>query len=109
MAAADLVLSRAGAMTVSELAAAGRPSILVPFAAAAAGHQLENAKALYKAGASIVIDEKDLEAESLAGTIAEIMKDRARLAAMALKARSLAKPHAAADLAKLLFEAEAAR
>ena len=109
MAAADLVLARAGAMTVSELAAAGRPSILVPFGAAAAGHQLENARALYKAGASIVIDEKNLEAESLAGTIVELMKNRARLTAMAQKARSLARPNAAADLAKLLFEAEAAR
>ncbi len=109
MAAADLVLSRAGAMTVSELAAAGRPSILVPFGAAAAGHQLENARALYRAGASIVIDEKQFEAESLAGTIAEVMKDRARLAAMAQKAKSLARPNAAADLARLLFEAEATR
>ena len=109
MAAADLVLSRAGAVTVAELAAAGRPSILVPFAAAAAGHQLENAKALYKAGASIVIDEKDFEAESLAGTIAELIKDRARLTAMAQKAKSLARPNAAADLVKLLFEAEATR
>jgi len=109
MAAADLVLSRAGATTVSELAAAGRASILVPFGAAAAGHQLENARALHRAGASIVIDEKQLEAESLAGTIAEVMKDRARLAAMAQKAKSLAKPNAAADLARLLFEAEATR
>ena len=60
-------------------------------------------------GASIVIDEKDFEAESLAGTIAEIMKDRARLTAMAQKAKSLARPNAAADLARLLFEAEATR
>ena len=56
-----------------------------------------------------MIDEKDFEAESLAGTIAEIMTDRGRLTAMAQKARSLAKPNAAADLAKLLFEAEAVR
>ena len=109
MAAADLVLSRAGAMTVSELAAAGRPSILVPFGAAAAGHQLENARALSKAGAAVVIDEKDLDAESLAGTVVELLRDRARLTAMGQKARSLARPNAAADLAKLLFEAEAAR
>ena len=109
MAAADLVLSRAGAMTVSELAAAGRPSILVPFGAAAAGHQFENARALAKAGAAVVIDEKDFAAESLAGTVVELLKDRARLTAMGQKARSLARPNAAADLAKLLFEAEAAR
>ena len=109
MAAADLVLSRAGAMTVSELAAAGRPSILVPLGAAAAGHQLENARALSKAGAAVVIDEKDLDAESLAGTVVELLRDRARLTAMGQKARSLARPNAAADLAKLLFEAEAAR
>jgi UDP-N-acetylglucosamine--N-acetylmuramyl-(pentapeptide) pyrophosphoryl-undecaprenol N-acetylglucosamine transferase len=109
MASADLVLSRAGAMTVAELAAAGRPSILVPFGAAAAGHQLENARALYRAGASIVIDEKDFEAESLAGTVVELLKDRSRLIAMGQKARSLARPKAAADLAKLLFEAEATR
>lgn len=109
MAAADLVLSRAGATTVSELAAAGRPSILVPFAAAAAGHQRENARALFRAGAAVVIDEKDFEAESLAGTVVDLLKDRARLAAMGQKARSLARPNAASDLVKLLFEAEAAR
>ncbi len=109
MAAADLVLSRAGAMTVSELAAAGRPSILVPFGAAAAGHQLENARALFRAGAAVVIAEKDFAAESLAGTVVDLLKNRARLVAMGQKARSLARPDAAADLAKLLFEAEAAR
>jgi UDP-N-acetylglucosamine--N-acetylmuramyl-(pentapeptide) pyrophosphoryl-undecaprenol N-acetylglucosamine transferase len=109
MAAADLVLARAGAMSVSELAAAGRPSILVPFGAAAAGHQLENARALARAGAAVVIGEKDFAAESLAGTVVELLKDRARLTAMGQKARSLARPNAAADLAKVLFEAEAAR
>jgi UDP-N-acetylglucosamine--N-acetylmuramyl-(pentapeptide) pyrophosphoryl-undecaprenol N-acetylglucosamine transferase len=109
MAAADLVVSRAGAMTVSELASAGRPAILVPFGAAAGGHQLENARALEKAGAAVVIAEKDLTAESLAGTVVELFKDRARLAGMGLKARALARPDAARDLARLLFEAESAR
>ncbi len=109
MAAADLVVSRAGAMTVAELAAAGRTSILVPFGAAAAGHQLENARALARAGAAVVIAEKDFTAETLAGTIAELFKDRSRLAAMGQKARSLARPDAARDLARLLFEAEVAR
>jgi UDP-N-acetylglucosamine--N-acetylmuramyl-(pentapeptide) pyrophosphoryl-undecaprenol N-acetylglucosamine transferase len=109
MAAADLVVSRAGAMTVAELAAAGRPSILVPFGAAAAGHQLENARALAKVGAAVVIAEKDFTAENLAGTVAELFRDRARLAAMGQKARSLARPDAARDLARLLFEAEGTR
>jgi len=106
---ADLVLSRAGAMTVSELAAAGRPSILVPFAAAAAGHQLFNARAMNKAGAAVIVLEKDLTAENLAGTVVSLFEARDRLVAMSQKARSLARPDAAKDLARLLFEAETAR
>ncbi len=109
MAAADLVVSRSGALTVAELAAAGRPSILVPFGAAAAGHQLENARALEKAGAAVVIAEKDFTAESLAGTIHELFRDRERLVGMGQKARALARPDAARDLAQLLFDAEARR
>ncbi len=109
MAAADLVVSRAGALTVAELAAAGRPAVLVPFGAAAGGHQLENARALEKAGAAVVITENDLTAESLAGTIIALVGDRARLAAMGQKARALARPDAARDLARLLFEAETSR
>jgi len=109
MAAADLVVSRAGALTVAELAASGRPAVLIPFGAAAGGHQLENARALEKAGAAVVIPEKDLTAENLAGTIVALVGDRARLAAMGQKARALAKPDATRDLARLLFEAEASR
>jgi UDP-N-acetylglucosamine--N-acetylmuramyl-(pentapeptide) pyrophosphoryl-undecaprenol N-acetylglucosamine transferase len=109
MAWADLVLCRAGAMTVSELAAAGRPSILVPFGAATSGHQLENALALQKAGAAVVIREPQLTAENLAGTITELFAKRERLVQMGQKARSLAKPNAARDLAAMVFEAEVAR
>lgn len=109
MGAADLVVSRAGALTVAELAAAGRPAILIPFGAAAGGHQLENARALARSGGAVVIAEKDLTAESLAGTVVELFKERPRLLAMGLKARALAKPDAARDLARLLFEAETAR
>ncbi len=109
MAAAARVVSRSGALTVAELAASGRPAVLVPFGAAAGGHQLENARALEKAGAAVVITESDLTAESLAGTIVALVGDRARLAAMGQKARALAKPDAARDLARLLFEAEATR
>jgi UDP-N-acetylglucosamine--N-acetylmuramyl-(pentapeptide) pyrophosphoryl-undecaprenol N-acetylglucosamine transferase len=109
MAWADLVVCRSGAITVSELAAAGRPSILVPFGAAAAGHQLANARVLNRAGAAIILEEKDLSAESLAGTVADLFNKRERLVAMSQKARLLAKPDAAKNLAKLVFEAEGGR
>ena len=109
MAWADLVLCRAGAMTVSELAAAGRPAILVPFGAAAAGHQMQNARALYRAGAAAVMEEKDLTAENLAGALSAQLKDREKLVAMGQKARTLARPEAVRDLVKLIFELEVRR
>jgi UDP-N-acetylglucosamine--N-acetylmuramyl-(pentapeptide) pyrophosphoryl-undecaprenol N-acetylglucosamine transferase len=109
MAWADLVLSRAGAMTCAELAAAGRPAILVPFGASASGHQLENARALTKAGAAVLIREPELTAENLAGTITELLEKRERLLQMSQRARTLAKPNAARDLAAMVFEAEVSR
>ncbi len=109
MAWADLVVCRAGAMTVSELAAAGRPAILVPFGAAAAGHQMENARALYRAGAAAVMEEKDLTAENLAGGVAAQLKDRDKLVLMGQKAKKLGKPDAARELVKMIFELEASR
>ena len=108
MAWADLVVCRAGALTVSELAAAGRPAILIPFGGAA-GHQLENARAMSRAKAAVVIQEKDFTAENLAGTVSELLQDRARLVTMGQKARTLARPDAAKDLAKLVLDAETAR
>ena len=109
MAWADLVLCRSGAMTIAELCAAGRPSILVPFGAAAAGHQLANARVLAKAKAAVAIGEAALSAENLAGTLVELFGNRERLVAMGLKAKSLGKPDAAKELAKLVFEAERAK
>jgi UDP-N-acetylglucosamine--N-acetylmuramyl-(pentapeptide) pyrophosphoryl-undecaprenol N-acetylglucosamine transferase len=109
MAWADLVLCRAGALTVAELAAAGRPSILVPFIAAAENHQVYNARALYQKGAAAVMEERNLTAENLAGAIAEKLKDREKLVLMGQKAKSLAKPDAVKELAKLVFELEASR
>ena len=106
---ADLVVSRSGALTVAELAAAGRPAVLIPFGASTHAHQLENARALSQAGAAVIIEEGELSAETLAGTIQELFSDRARLAGMAECARALAQPQAAQRLASLLFEAEAAR
>ncbi len=108
MAWADLVVCRAGALTVSELAAAGRPSILVPFIGAAS-HQVYNARALYQKGAAALMEERNLTAENLAGAITEKLKDREKLVLMGQKARSLAKPDAAKDLVKLIFSLEGAR
>jgi UDP-N-acetylglucosamine--N-acetylmuramyl-(pentapeptide) pyrophosphoryl-undecaprenol N-acetylglucosamine transferase len=104
---ADLVVSRAGAMTVAELAAAGRPAILVPFAAAAEKHQLANARALSNAGAVVTVREEELETNRFAVVVADLLSDRKRLAKMGESARKLARPQAAKQIAELLFEAEA--
>lgn len=103
---ADLVVSRSGAMTLAELAAAGRPAILVPFGSATHGHQRENALALVEAGAARMIEERELTGEALARAIADLFSDRQQLARMGEAARSLAVPDAAKRLADLLFEAE---
>jgi UDP-N-acetylglucosamine--N-acetylmuramyl-(pentapeptide) pyrophosphoryl-undecaprenol N-acetylglucosamine transferase len=102
----DLAVARAGAMTLAELAAAGRPSILVPLESAAHGHQLANARVFEGAGAAVVIEEKDLSADSLAAAVLRLLGDPATLAEMGRRARSLAVPDAAVRLADLLFEAE---
>ncbi|HLN58714.1 MAG TPA: undecaprenyldiphospho-muramoylpentapeptide beta-N-acetylglucosaminyltransferase [Thermoanaerobaculia bacterium] len=102
----DLVVSRAGAMTLAELAAAGRPSILVPFGSATHGHQLENARALVEAGAARMIEESRLTGEILAAAVVDLIGDRERLVKMGEAARSLAVSDAAGRLAGLLFEAE---
>jgi UDP-N-acetylglucosamine--N-acetylmuramyl-(pentapeptide) pyrophosphoryl-undecaprenol N-acetylglucosamine transferase len=105
---ADLVVSRAGAMTLAELAAAGRPGILVPFAAAAHAHQTANARAFEQAGAAVVIEEGQLSGGALATAIRELLSERGRLFQMSERARALAVPDAVRRLADLLFEAEEA-
>lgn len=92
---ADLVISRAGATTIAELAAAGKPAVLVPLPTAADDHQRRNAEVLREAGAIEVIEEKDLTGERLAERIARLTADPARLAAMSEAARRMARPDAA--------------
>jgi UDP-N-acetylglucosamine--N-acetylmuramyl-(pentapeptide) pyrophosphoryl-undecaprenol N-acetylglucosamine transferase len=92
---ADLVISRAGATTIAELAAAGKPAVLVPLPTAADDHQRRNAEVLRDAGAIEVIEEKDLTGERLAERIARLTADPARLAAMSEAARRMARPDAA--------------
>lgn len=106
---ADLVLSRAGSQTLAELAAAGRPAILVPFGAATHGHQTGNAEVFARAGAAIAIAEPVLSAEELARAVRRLFERRDELARMGTKARAFARPEASRLLADLLFEAEEAR
>lgn len=103
---ADLVIARSGAMTVGELAAVGRASILIPFAAATDNHQELNARAVEQAGGSVVITEGELTPERLAFAITGIVCDAGRLAAMGQSARSLATPEATKKIVDLLEKIE---
>jgi UDP-N-acetylglucosamine--N-acetylmuramyl-(pentapeptide) pyrophosphoryl-undecaprenol N-acetylglucosamine transferase len=92
---ADLVICRAGAMTVSELAAAGMASILVPFPYAVDDHQFHNAQFLARANAARVIRENDLSAQRLSVMLEQYSTDRTTLLAMSQQARSVAQTDAA--------------
>lgn len=102
-AAADLVVCRAGALTVAELAAAGVASVLVPFPHAVDDHQTGNARFLADADAAILLPQSDLAPERLAALLREVTRER--LAAMADKARALAKPEATRAVAEVCMEA----
>ena len=101
---ADLVICRSGALTVSELAAAGVGAILVPFPAAVDDHQTHNAQYLVKEGAAVLIADRDLTAERLCDELQRLCAGRAKLLAMAERARQLAKPESAEELAKSCLE-----
>jgi UDP-N-acetylglucosamine--N-acetylmuramyl-(pentapeptide) pyrophosphoryl-undecaprenol N-acetylglucosamine transferase len=103
-AAASLILCRSGASTVAELTAAGKPSLLVPFPRAADDHQRHNAEALVKNGAAAMLLEQEMTPDRLLETLTRLLADSAALAKMAEKARSLAHPKAAKDIAGLLEE-----
>ena len=89
-AAADLIVSRAGATTVAEIKAAGRAAILVPFPFAADDHQTRNAEAMVQEGAAIMIRNEDLTGQKLAGTIQGLLSDIPRLEKMEESARRIA-------------------
>lgn len=88
MAAADLVICRCGAMTLTELQACGKPSILIPSPYVAENHQFHNAQALVSRGAALCIEEKDLTAASLWEAIGQITGDPARMLRMGENARA---------------------
>jgi UDP-N-acetylglucosamine--N-acetylmuramyl-(pentapeptide) pyrophosphoryl-undecaprenol N-acetylglucosamine transferase len=99
LADADLVVCRAGATTLAELAAAGRPAILVPFPFAADDHQRANAEAVRDVGAAVVIEDHDFDGARCAAAIAALAFDRERRLRMAASARTLARPDATAAIA----------
>ncbi len=104
MKAADLVICRAGATTLAEVSASGRPSILVPLPTATDDHQRKNAAVLASAGAAIVVDERELDGARLADEIAALVGDRERREQMGLAARRLARPDAAQRIADRVEE-----
>jgi UDP-N-acetylglucosamine--N-acetylmuramyl-(pentapeptide) pyrophosphoryl-undecaprenol N-acetylglucosamine transferase len=99
---ADVVVSRAGATAVAEIAAAGVASILVPYPHAVDDHQSANAGFLANADSAILVSQSDLTAEAFAALIRGL--DRHRLCAMACRARSLARPQATAEVARVCME-----
>ncbi|MBL8739846.1 MAG: UDP-N-acetylglucosamine--N-acetylmuramyl-(pentapeptide) pyrophosphoryl-undecaprenol N-acetylglucosamine transferase, partial [Myxococcales bacterium] len=98
LAQADVVIQRCGASAVSELCLVGRASLLVPFPFAADQHQLANARSLEQEGAAMTLEEHEAD-EKLAAALIELEKDPARRQRMADRARSLATPNAARDVA----------
>lgn len=108
LAQAHLVIARAGASTVAEIACAGRPSVLVPLPSAIDNHQMANARALEAAGAARILVQAQTNPARLAAILLEWLTSPAGLAEAAQAAASLARPQAARDLADLVL-AQAAR
>jgi len=104
LAAADLVIARAGATTLAELTARGVPAILIPSPYVTGNHQEHNARLLEREGAALVIRERDLAAGSLAKQVRKLLQDPARLQLMAEKSRSLGQRQARDLLLSLIYE-----
>lgn len=101
---ADLVVCRAGASTVSELAAAGKGAILVPYPYATASHQDANAEVLRRAGAAVVVPDREMNGERLCSEVDDILRDEERRRAMGEAALRVARPDAARRLADLVLK-----
>jgi len=101
---ADLIVCRAGAITASEIAAAGRAAIFIPFGHATDSHQLRNAQEMTKSGAGRVIVENELTADRLASEIFSLLDDPTEIGEIATNARKLGRPNAARDIVNLIEE-----
>ncbi|HET7359395.1 MAG TPA: glycosyltransferase, partial [Rhodanobacteraceae bacterium] len=106
-ASADLAVCRAGALTIAELCAAGLGALLVPFPFAVDDHQTRNAAAMHDAGAALLVQERDLDAQRLSTELQKLLNDRPALLAMAAAARALARPDAAGAIAARCLEVAA--
>jgi UDP-N-acetylglucosamine--N-acetylmuramyl-(pentapeptide) pyrophosphoryl-undecaprenol N-acetylglucosamine transferase len=102
-AVADLVISRAGMMTVAELCAWGLPSVLIPLPTAAADHQTHNARVLAEAGASVVLPQAELTPQRLGEVVEDLVSEDGTRAAMAKQARARGKPEAAKEIVSNLL------
>jgi UDP-N-acetylglucosamine--N-acetylmuramyl-(pentapeptide) pyrophosphoryl-undecaprenol N-acetylglucosamine transferase len=112
LAETHLVISRAGASSVAEILAIGRPALLVPFRFAADDHQTANAQAVVAEGAGWLIGEAELSGEALAERLHAVLEEPGQLAAMAARARALGRPDAAqllADAVQALVSPSGAR
>lgn len=101
---ADLVIARAGALTVAELAAAGVGSLLVPYRHAVDDHQTLNAQRLARTGAAVLLPEKELSPARLADELSRLLPDRSGLLDMAERARALSRPQATSDIAHICLQ-----
>lgn len=99
---ADLVISRAGAMTTTEITVMGKPAIFIPFPYAG-NHQEANIKHLVNAGCAMLFRQKDLQSKQLLGTIIELLNDEKKLKNMSEITSSFSKPNAAEDIAKIIL------
>ena len=104
LAAADIVVGRAGASTISELLAMGKPSILIPSPYVAENHQYHNAMSLVKRGAATIIEEKDLTSEKLMQTIDTLAADKYALQKMSENAKKMAIVNARSSIANIIVD-----
>jgi UDP-N-acetylglucosamine--N-acetylmuramyl-(pentapeptide) pyrophosphoryl-undecaprenol N-acetylglucosamine transferase len=103
LAVADVVVGRAGSSSISEPLAFGKPLVLIPFGAAASGHQVANARAVEETGAATTIREGVLDGDRLAAVVCGLLDDPARLERMSVAARAAGKPEAALTIARELL------
>jgi UDP-N-acetylglucosamine--N-acetylmuramyl-(pentapeptide) pyrophosphoryl-undecaprenol N-acetylglucosamine transferase len=102
--ASDLVVARAGG-SIFEIAAHGRPAVLIPYPYATADHQMANARYMERAGAAVVISDAQLSPARLASEVGQLLADRSRLEAMGRAAAGLARPEAAQEIAREVLAA----